>query len=197
MAVPPINVLSIAPRLIAAELRLIIVPRLSGTCSSARVAIVVIVVPAIPVPIIEEIIARGKGKGILKYAKRLRPPIRVDNQVVVFTPSFAASLPLNTCPAATVMNVRDMMRPAVSRGMFKVFRMYVPLNTIRLLKKLKLSAAPIRHATALLLAAILRNPLRRSGLSLFEGCSGIRVETRIIARRIRGAPNPRYPVLQP
>ena len=66
MAIPPTVVLNIAPMLIAAEFRLIMVPLLSGTCSRARVAMVVMVVPAIAVPMADASIATETGRGYLK-----------------------------------------------------------------------------------------------------------------------------------
>ena len=66
MATPPTVVLSMALMLIAAELRLIMVPLLFGTCSSARVAMEVMVVPAMAVPMAEASIATGTGNWMLK-----------------------------------------------------------------------------------------------------------------------------------
>ena len=66
MATPPIVVLSIADRLMAALLRLIMVPLLLGSCSRASVAIVVIVMPAMAVPMADVRMARGTGSCIVK-----------------------------------------------------------------------------------------------------------------------------------
>ena len=66
MATPPIVVLSMADRLMAALFRLIMVPLLWGTCSRASVAIVVMVMPAMAVPIAEVRMASGTGSGAVK-----------------------------------------------------------------------------------------------------------------------------------
>ena len=123
IASPPMVVLSIAPMLIAAEFKLIMVPLLSGTCSSPRVAMVVIVVPAMAVPITAANIARLTGRGVLKYRSKLAPPRSVLSQVVVLTPSLVANVPLVTWPRATAMKLIDITKLAVSMLRFRLVRM--------------------------------------------------------------------------